>query len=666
MAIRMTGLTSGLDTENIIKQLVDAHKTQVEGVEKNQTKLEWKKEAWAGLNTKLYSFYTGALSDFKSAGTYATKKVTSSDETKATFTTSSNAINGTHSLSILQVASSKYVTGTKIGSGTVSSTTTYEKPTASTVAVADLVDEGGEALNLTGQTFNVSYTNSSGTVVTKAVTARLDGGETTLDDVIANMNEDLTDLKLSVSYDSTKGGFKFTNNSASATFTGGVDYTIKGSNEAATSVFGLGTDGISVISKTADSTVNSTSASASLFTTKVTAGTASITGTTKLIDMGISAGTTFSVKVGTGTTATTKTVTVDKAMTLTNLAAEFSKSGIKASYDSTQGRFFLNSTDTGIDKDFEVTSSLGTALDTLGVGTGAVTVAAKNAVVEYNGAQFEQQSNAFSLNGLNFTAQDVTGTAVSDGLGGLTVGADNKPVKITVATDTDAVYNAVKKFAKDYNTLIDEMNTLYSAARVADYEPLTDAEKEAMSDDEVTKWEKKIKDSLLRRDDTVSSLLSSMRTTLNKSIEVTGSDGNATKYALSSFGITTGVYTENGKLHIDGNSEDSSYAGIADKLRAAIIANPDAVKETLSQIGTEMYKNFQTAMKSNDLRSALTFYNDKEYDTEIKEAKKRVTTLQTKLTAEEDRYYEQFGNMETAMSKLNAQQSYVTQLMGSN
>ena len=33
MAIRMTGLTSGLDTENIIKQLVDAHKTQVEGVE---------------------------------------------------------------------------------------------------------------------------------------------------------------------------------------------------------------------------------------------------------------------------------------------------------------------------------------------------------------------------------------------------------------------------------------------------------------------------------------------------------------------------------------------------------------------------------------------------------------------------------------------------------
>ena len=77
-----------------------------------------------------------------------------------------------------------------------------------------------------------------------------------------------------------------------------------------------------------------------------------------------------------------------------------------------------------------------------------------------------------------------------------------------------------------------------------------------MTDEDIKNWENKIKGSLLRRDSTISTLLTSMRTTLNKSVEVTNSDGTTSRYALSSFGIVTSDYTEKGQLHIQGNADE--------------------------------------------------------------------------------------------------------------
>ena len=59
----------------------------------------------------------------------------------------------------------------------------------------------------------------------------------------------------------------------------------------------------------------------------------------------------------------------------------------------------------------------------------------------------------------------------------------------------------LKIFLSQYNSLINEITSLYNADSAKGYEPLTDDEKDAMSDTEVEKWEQKIKDSLLRRDD---------------------------------------------------------------------------------------------------------------------------------------------------------------------
>lgn len=326
------------------------------------------------------------------------------------------------------------------------------------------------------------------------------------------------------------------------------------------------------------------------------------------------------------------------------------KLGIEANYDAGQGRFYLNSKGTGqangftIDADADTLAKLGLDLQVGDEGR----IDAENAVIEYNGVRYEQASSTFNINGLTIEATEAGETQT-----------------FNVGTDSQGIYDKVKEFVKSYNTLIDEMNTLYNAGRVKDYEPLTDDEKAGMSDDEIEKWEGVIKASLLRRDDTISSLLSSMRSTLSKQVSVTLSDGTTKNFALTSFGINTSVYTERGKLHIYGDSDDSDFADFDDSLMKAINENPEAVEKTLSTLGSEIYNNLMKAMNSNkELSSALTFYNDKQIDKEIKDYKDRVSTLQEKALAEEDKYYEQFAAMESALAKLQSQQTYISQLFG--
>ena len=45
MAIRLSGMTSGLDTDSIVKAMVSSYTTRKEKSQKAQTKLEWTQDA---------------------------------------------------------------------------------------------------------------------------------------------------------------------------------------------------------------------------------------------------------------------------------------------------------------------------------------------------------------------------------------------------------------------------------------------------------------------------------------------------------------------------------------------------------------------------------------------------------------------------------------------
>ncbi|MCR5608977.1 MAG: flagellar filament capping protein FliD [Lachnospiraceae bacterium] len=502
MAIRMTGLNSGLDTEAIVEQLMESHKLKKTKVENKKTKLEWKQEKWKDLNTKLYKLYTGSLSKVKLQGNYNQKTATSSNEKAVTVTADNGAPTGTNSVKVKELASSQYVTG----------------------------------------------------------------GQTT-----------------------------------------------------------------------------------------------GITRDTKLKDLGMSGQITFTSKAGTENPKE-EILTIDDETTVGSFLEAAKKAGLSANFDEKQGRFFISSSESGVENKFTITSDQtidgASSLTKLGLdnidgskrggGTDLTVVAANDAKIELNGATITGSSNSIKANGMTFT------------LNGLT--ADDETVTVGVTTDTTKVYNMVKDFVKEYNEILKEMNTLYNADSSRGYDPLTDDQKDEMSDDEIEKWENKIKDSLLRRDSTLESLISTMRNDMQKGF--TASSGKT--YSLASFGISTSTdYTEKGLLHIKGDEDDTIYASENNLLKAALEDNPEDVQEVLSKVFSGMYNDLQDKMKSTSLSSALTFYNDKEMKKQVDTYKTDIKDWETKLKNIEDKYYKQFSAMESAMAKLNSQSSYLSGLFGS-
>ena len=273
-----------------------------------------------------------------------------------------------------------------------------------------------------------------------------------------------------------------------------------------------------------------------------------------------------------------------------------------------------------------------------------------------NGIKYTGSSNSYSINGLNITAQVVTDT---DGKA-----SDANAISITTSTDTQGIYDKIKDFLSQYNSLINEITSLYNADSAKGYEPLTDDEKDAMSDTEVEKWEQKIKDSLLRRDDNLESLMSAMTSAMSGAVEVNGK-----KMYLSNFGIKTLGYlnapkNQQNAYHIDGDEDDANSSANEDKLMTAITNDPDTVIDFMQGLASNLYTAVHKKMQSSSLSSIYTVYNDKEMASEYSDYTDLIKKWEDKLTDKEDYYYKKFSSMETALSKLNSQTSSLSSLFG--
>lgn len=274
--------------------------------------------------------------------------------------------------------------------------------------------------------------------------------------------------------------------------------------------------------------------------------------------------------------------------------------------------------------------------------TNANKVTGEDAKIVLNGVEYTGSSNSFTVNNLTIDALATTG---------------NDEISITTSTDTQGIYDKVKDFLTEYNNIINEMTKLYNASSSKGYEPLTDDEKDAMSDKEIEKWETKIKDSLLRNDTTLDGVMSAMTSAMSKGVEINGK-----KYSLSSFGIHTLGYlkaadNEQNAYHIDGDEDDTNTSGNADKLMKAISEDPDTIMQFMQQVATNLYTAIGDKMKSTSLSSSFTIYNDKQMTTQYSDYTKLIKEWETKISDKEDYYYKKFSSMESALTKLNSTQS---------
>lgn len=570
MAMRVSGINSGLDTDSIVQELVSAYNTKTEKYQKEQTKLSWKQEIWKGLNTKVYSLYNN-VGKLRFSSAYNTKKTTSSDTTKATVTASSSAVNGTQKLHVLATAQSGYLTGGKLSlreEVTDADGTTKLKDVKGTVKAETKLSEIG----FTGDeaSLNINTTDEEGNAVTKTVSLTKDS---TIQDVV----NALKDNGLNASFDANNGRIFVSSKSTGKA----ADFSLV----SATTKF--------VEKKDADGNV---------------------------------------IKDSNG-----KPTMESVALSAEEQAASKKLIGLL-----------------GLDTD-----------SSNAYGDKAAKINGRDAVIVLNGVKYTNTTNDFAINGLNISVNGVTDDVAdpdSDAcLSGLN---DSTAVSINTTTDSQGIYDTVKDFLTEYNNIINEITKLYNADSAGSYEPLTDDEKDKMSDTEIEKWETKIKDSLLRRDNSLSSVMNAMMTSMSQSIEINGKS-----YSLSSFGIQTlgflnAAENEQNAYHINGDEDDENTSGKEDKLMAAITSDPDTVIEFMKQLTTNLYKSIDDQMQSNDLRSRYKIYNDKEMDKQYTNLTKTIKEWESKVSDKEDYYYKQFSNMETALAKLQSQTSSISSMLG--
>ena len=569
MAMRVSGINSGLDTDSIVQELVSAYNTKTEKYQKEQTKLSWKQEIWKGLNTKVYSLYNN-VGKLRFSSAYSTKKTTSSDTTKATVSASSNAVNGTQKLHVLATAQSGYLTGGKLSlreEVTDTDGTTKLQDVKGTVKAETKLSEIG----FTGDeaSLNINTTDEEGNAVTKTVSLTKDS---TIQDVV----NALKDNGLNASFDANNGRIF-----VSSKNTG----------------------------KAADFSLSSA--------------------TTKLVEKKDADGNVIKDSNG-------KPEMESVALSAEEQAASKKLIGLL-----------------GLDTD---SSNI--------YGNKAAKIDGRDAVIALNGVKYTNTTNDFAINGLNISVNGVTDDVADPDSTDLSSLNDSTAITINTATDSQGIYDTVKDFLTEYNNIINEITKLYNADSAGSYEPLTDDEKDKMSDTEIEKWETKIKDSLLRRDSSLSSVMNAMMTSMSQPIEINGKS-----YSLSSFGIQTlgflnAAENEQNAYHIDGDEDDENTSGNQDKLMAAITSDPDTVIEFMKQLSTNLYKSIDDQMQSNDLRSRYKIYNDKEMDKQYTNLTKTIKEWESKVSDKEDYYYKQFSNMETALAKLQSQTSSISSMLG--
>lgn len=287
--------------------------------------------------------------------------------------------------------------------------------------------------------------------------------------------------------------------------------------------------------------------------------------------------------------------------------------------------------------------------DSIEYSKGATRVDGQDALIEVNGASYTSTTNQLTVNGMTINALAET---------------KGDEITVTVANNTQGLYDKIKGILKDYNELINEMTKLYNAGSSRGFEPLTNDEKDAMSDSEIEEWEKKIKDSLLRRDDTLGSLLNSMSTAMLKSYNINGKNYSLSSFGIHTLGILNSADNEQNAFHIDGDSDDLMTSGKTDKLMAALTNDPDSVVEFMKQLTSGVYNTINKKMSSSTLSSFNVVYNDKEMAREYSDYTKTISKWEEKLQKMEDSYYRKFAAMESALATLQSQQSYFASLFG--
>ncbi len=325
--------------------------------------------------------------------------------------------------------------------------------------------------------------------------------------------------------------------------------------------------------------------------------------------------------------------------------------GVTMFYDSFSDKVTLTRKETGdFNKSGDEIITSGEFLNTVLKFGSAVEQGGQNAKFTINGLETERTSNTFEISGVTFTLKDTFSTS-------------DPSVSISISNNTEAVFENIKNFIDKYNETIEKIQNKISEERYRDYPPLTDEQKEAMSEKQIELWEEKAKSGLLRRDPILSSGLSQMR--LNFYEPVSNEAINPKYKQLASIGITTSPnYLDGGKLIID-----------EAKLKAAIEEDPESIEKLFISSGTtdsekgimtRLYDTIDNIMEKINERAGKSTWTNNQFTIgkNLLDLERRIDAFEDRLKQIEDRYWRQFTAMEEAIQRANQQSMYLMNAFG--
>lgn len=353
---------------------------------------------------------------------------------------------------------------------------------------------------------------------------------------------------------------------------------------------------------------------------------------------------------------------------LAKVNALSSKTGITASYLQDDKSITFTTKTSGANSKITLNGNFGTKLGMSAVIVDDTKISNPNDPLDTPTMEHQlsadAQAQTVKINGISYSVNSTTFT-----FDGVEFNIKSKgTTKINLKPDEDAMFKSIKEYVDKYNEIIDKINKKVDERTYKDFKPLLAEEKESLSDKQVEQWEEKAKSGLLRQDTLLSTGLSQMRQALMTNVKGSGIDTKLD--SLSEIGITSGTYSENGKLYI---SET--------KLREAISENGNGVMElfTRTSSSTDPATKFNESGLAerlyNQLNSTMTKLTEKAGSNAslvdksilgegLKRINSDISRWESRLQDKEDRYWKKFTAMETAMNKANAQGNWLAQQQG--
>jgi flagellar hook-associated protein 2 len=619
LVTRVNGF-SGMDIDSMVKSMMAAKRVPLDKLNQDKQLLQWQREGYRELNSKLYDFRTNKLITKYggNAALNAQKAVVTGNTTaiKAEALATANGVD--MKVSVTQLATRTTYETPGLGQG---------KPATMSLASLDGVD-----LSSMSETDRTEYLKKGFDISINGETFKdKDGksifnGLTSISTLVATINS-TSKANAIASYDEITGKLTI------ASKTSGKDGTVTmGTPASSNTLLGL-------FSKSNLNVVETNKLTGVTTATTVTElinkrdGTSLVDADVKDIKFTIN-GKELVVKGSDSITTIMNTINGAGA----KVNASFTTDGTLKLVGDSGGDVILGGESYGFMKLFNGRQS--TPADDNSIKK---TIDGVNAKVSINDVEIDNvNSNTFTINGVQLTLQELTKKDAASA---------DIPVIIKTQTDPDKAVETIKGFIEDYNSLVVSLNAKIDEAKYRDFRPLTDEQKSSLKDDDIKTWTEKAKSGLLKNDDIIKSVLSEMRAIITEKLG-----------PLSTLGITTGNYMENGKLIIKDEAKLKSAISANPQLAMDLLQGPasapkegilDKMADKVSAAIDKISERAGTNRFSMDLTS--TFKEESVMGKKMKLYNTRITSMLTMLNNAETRYYKQFSAMETAMNKLQSQ-----------